>query len=286
MKRFHLLIFLVAVSLSACYIPEQIDTLEREQKTLRSQSSASRSELDSIRSSLADMHANLDQLHREMKALQEKIEEVRYQFDRRIGQVSQSSRDGDQRLKDLEARVAKLSDELKTQTGELKNRDEELRKMRDQEASTRTANEAKEKASVESAASKKDYDDAMRLVERKDYRAAMPRLREFLKKYPDSSLADNAQYWLGECYYAVKEYDQAILEFDGVRRRFPKGEKVPAALLKQGFAFAELGDKLDARLILQELVERFPESEEAGRAKQRLKSLDSPPTRAAPPAGR
>jgi len=73
----------------------------------------------------------------------------------------------------------------------------------------------------------------------------------------------------------LKEYDQAILEFDAVRRKYPKGDKVPAALLKQGFAFAELGDKVDARLILQELVDRFPQSEEAGRAKQRLKTLGS-----------
>ncbi|HTM07364.1 MAG TPA: tol-pal system protein YbgF [Verrucomicrobiae bacterium] len=286
MKRFNFLILLVAVSLPACYIPEQIDTLEREQKTLRSQSSASRSELEDIRSNVADMRANLDQMHREMKALQEKIEEVRYQVDRRIGQVGQSSREGDQRLKDLEARVAKLSDEFKTATADLKARDEELRKLKDTAQESRASNEAKEKAAAESASAKRDYDDAMRLVERKDYRAAMPRLREFLKKYPDSNLAENAQYWLGECYYAVKEYDQAILEFDGVRRRFPKGDKVPTALLRQGFAFAELGDKLDARLILQELVERFPESEEAGKAKQRLKSLDSPSTRTAPPAGR
>ncbi|MGH7768458.1 MAG: tol-pal system protein YbgF, partial [Candidatus Binatia bacterium] len=126
-----------------------------------------------------------------------------------------------------------------------------------------------------SDAAKKDYDDAWRLVERKDYRAAIPRLREFLKKYSNSGLADNAQYWLGECYYGLKEYDQAILEFDAVRRKYPKGDKVPAALLKQGFAFAELGDKVDARLILQELVDRFPQSEEAGRAKQRLKTLGS-----------
>ena len=74
--------------------------------------------------------------------------------------------------------------------------------------------------------------------------------------------------------------------FDGVRRRFPKGEKVPAALLKQGLSFAELNDRLDARLILQELVDRFPDSEEAAKAKQRLKTLESPPARPEPPAGR
>ena len=147
--------------------------------------------------------------------------------------------------------------------------------MQAKAAETASVGVAAEKAAGESEAAKKDYDEAWRLVERKDFRAAIPRFRVFLKKYPNSDFADNAQYWLGECYYGLKEYDQAILEFDAVRRKYPKGDKVPAALLKHGFALAELGDKVDARLILQELVDRFPQSEEAGRAKQRLKTLGS-----------
>ncbi|MGH7834276.1 MAG: tol-pal system protein YbgF, partial [Candidatus Binatia bacterium] len=98
---------------------------------------------------------------------------------------------------------------------------------------------------------------------------------EFLKNNPNSELADNAQYWIGECHYALKEFDQAILEFDAVRRKYPNGDKVPAALLKQGFAFAELGDRVDARLILQEVIERYPLSAEATKAKERLKTLRS-----------
>jgi tol-pal system protein YbgF len=294
MRRFYPLIFSVGILLPGCYIPDQLNSLEREQRSLKTQNTASQSELDAIRASLADTRANVDQLRREMRALQEKVEEVRYQFDRRIGQVGQSGRDGDLRIKDLEARVAKLSDDLKTQTSELKARDDEMRKMREamqgvaaDTASVRAANEARERAAAQTASAKRDYEDAIRLVERKDYRAAIPRLKEFLNKYPDNAAVEDAQYWLGESFYGVKEYDQAILEFDGVRRRFPKGEKVPAALLKQGLAFAELNDKLDARLILQELVERFPDSEEAARAKQRLKTLDaSPQPGRSAPAGR
>jgi tol-pal system protein YbgF len=96
-----------------------------------------------------------------------------------------------------------------------------------------------------------------------------------LKKHPKSGLADNAQYWIGESHYGLREFDQAIVEFDAVRRRYPRGEKVPAALLKQGYAFAELGEKVNARLLLQEVAEKYPESPEAQRAKLRLKSLES-----------
>jgi tol-pal system protein YbgF len=268
---------LAAVAVSACVSPGQIDVIEREQRTLRSQTSNSRGDLDAIRSSLADSKANLDQMHREIKALGEKVEEVRFQFDRQIGR---STKEGDQRIKDLEAKIGKVGEELKAQANLLKARDDEIRALREamQAKAAETvsaAGAAAEKAAGESESAKKDYDEAWRLVERKDFRAAIPRFREFLKKYPNSDFSDNAQYWLGECYYGLKEYDQAILEFDAVRRKYPKGEKVPAALLKQGFAFAELGDKVDARLILQELVDRFPQSEETGKAKQKLKTLGS-----------
>jgi tol-pal system protein YbgF len=267
---------LAAVAVSACVTPQQIDVIEREQRTLRNQTSISRGDLDAIRSSLADTKANLDQMHREIKALNEKVEEVRFQLDRQIGR---STKEGDQRIKDLEAKVGKVGEDLKAQAGLLKAREEEIRALREgmqaKAAETVSGGAATEKAAGESEAAKKDYDEAWRLVERKDFRAAIPRFREFLKKYPNSDFADNAQYWLGECYYGLKEYDQAILEFDTVRRKYPKGDKVPAALLKQGFAFAELGDKVDARLILQELVDRYPQSEESGKAKQKLKTLGS-----------
>ena len=108
-----------------------------------------------------------------------------------------------------------------------------------------------------------------------DAAAKLAAAGEFTKKYPKSTLADNAQYWIGESYYGLREFDQAIIEFDAVRRRYPQGEKVPAALLKQGYAFAELGEKVNARLLLQEIMEKFPETPEAAEAKMRLKSLES-----------
>lgn len=285
MTRFFAPLILTA-ALAACSIPQQIDLIEREQKTLRSQNLASRSEVESVRASLADTRANLDQLHREVNALKEKVDEVRYQLDRQIGR---STKEGDQRIRDLEGRLAKIGDELKGQAGQasqlreqLKARDDEMRKLKEgmqslsaETATVRAAAEARERAAAEVEASKREYDDAWRVVQRQDYRAAIIKLKDFLKKYPNSEMGDAAQYWLAECHYALREFDQAILEFDTVRRKYPKGDKVPAALLKQGYAFAELGDKVDARLILQELVERYPQSEEAGKAKQKLQTLGS-----------
>ncbi|OGP95906.1 MAG: tol-pal system protein YbgF, partial [Deltaproteobacteria bacterium RBG_16_55_12] len=263
----------------------QLELIEREQRRLRTENVTTHSEFESTRSSLADTRANLQEMQRDLDALKEKMEEVRYQLDRQIGQ---SPRAGDKRIKDLEGRIARLDDDLKNQGALLKTREEELKIIREtlkiapgskeEAASVEGAGPsefARERLAGESEAVKKDYDEAWKLLERKDYRAAISRFKEFIKKNPQSEYADNAQYWIGESHYALREFDQAILEFDAVRRKYPKGDKVPAALLKQGFAFAELGDKVDARLILQELTDRFPQSQEAVKAKQKLKSLES-----------
>jgi tol-pal system protein YbgF len=286
MKSFFPLRLVVGgLLLSACVTPQQIEIVEREQRHLRTETTAARSEADSMRTNLADTRANLDQMQRDLNALKEKVEEVRYELGRQIGR---SSREGDQRVQELEGRLAKVDEELKMQGALLKAREEELRTLREAVLAKAAEKEAeasataapateltRDKVSGESEAAKRDYEEAWRLLERKDYRVAVARFKDFLKKHPNSDYADNAQYWIGESYYALKEFDQAILEFDAVRRKYPKGDKVPAALLKQGFAFAELGDKVDARLILQELINRYPQSQEAVKAKQKLKALES-----------
>lgn len=128
---------------------------------------------------------------------------------------------------------------------------------------------------AESELVRKGYESAWRAYTAKDYRAAITRFKEFLKKNPKSKLAPSAQYAIGDSYLALKEFDNAVIEFDEVRRRFPQTDRVPGALLGQGSAFMELGEKLNARLVLQELVEKYPQSPEATRARQRLKALAS-----------
>lgn len=269
----------------ACVAPQQVELIEREQQRLRGQNTTvladlggMRSDIETIRVSLADTRANVQQLQRELGALKESIDEARYQMGQKIGQ---SSREGDQRVKDLEARVSELSETIRAQEAAARSREDEVRELREVlQASRKAALESpaeqmSDALTGESDSIRRDYGSAWRVMEIKDFPAAIARFTEFLKKHPKSSLAANAQYWIGECYYALRKFDQAIIEFDVVRRKYPEADKVPAALLKQGFAFAELGEKLNARLVLQEVVEKFPESAEAGKAKLRLKALES-----------
>jgi len=120
-----------------------------------------------------------------------------------------------------------------------------------------------------------EYRDGIEFLRRGDNGGAIQKLREFVRKSPKSEYADDAQYWIGEAYFANRDYNRAILEFNEVLLRYPKGDKVPAALLRQALAFAELGDKVDARLVLQKLVSEHGDSPEAEKGRQKLAELSS-----------
>jgi tol-pal system protein YbgF len=120
-----------------------------------------------------------------------------------------------------------------------------------------------------------EYREGIEFLRRGDNGGAIQKLREFVRKSPKSEYADDAQYWIGEAYFANRDYNRAILEFNEVLLRYPKGDKVPAALLRQALAFAELGDKVDARLVLQKLVSEHGDSPEAEKGRQKLAELSS-----------
>ena len=132
---------------------------------------------------------------------------------------------------------------------------------------------ARELDAMQGTQSDADYRDGLQLVRAGQCDQAAPKLRAFIKKSPSSSLADNAQYWIGECYYGQRDYNKAILELNEVLLKYPKGDKVPSALLTLARSFADSGDKIDARLILQKLISDHPKSDEAERGRQMLQSF-------------
>jgi tol-pal system protein YbgF len=103
-----------------------------------------------------------------------------------------------------------------------------------------------------------------------NYDLAISEFQQYVQTYPGSEMADNAQYWIGECYYGKKKFNEAIAEFDKVSQQFPKGDKIPAARFKKGMALLELGQTEAARAEFTALVRLFPRSNEAVLARQQL----------------
>lgn len=118
------------------------------------------------------------------------------------------------------------------------------------------------------------YDRALKKIrEEQDFNAGRELMEAFLKRYPEHDLAVNAAYWIGETYYAEKNYEQAILQFEEIIQKYGDHPKVASAMLKQALAFESTGDQATARLLLQRVIERYPLSDEAGKAKQKLQTL-------------
>jgi tol-pal system protein YbgF len=93
---------------------------------------------------------------------------------------------------------------------------------------------------------------------------------EYLKRFPDTEVSDNAQYWVGECLYATGDFAGAIAEFEKVSREHPKGDKVPAALLKTGIAYSRLKNMDEAKRYYERVIQKYPKSDEARLARERL----------------
>jgi tol-pal system protein YbgF len=117
------------------------------------------------------------------------------------------------------------------------------------------------------------YNRAFDALKASDYAGAVTQVREFLRLYPKSALADNAQYWLGEGYYVTRDYDNAIVAFRALGEQYPQSRKAPDALLKIGYAQYELKHMTDARATLSQVVQRYPGTDAGKLAAERLTKI-------------
>jgi len=123
------------------------------------------------------------------------------------------------------------------------------------------------------AAAQVTYDAAFKSLRAGDYAASSRGFRDFLQKYPDSPLAPNAYYWLGESYYVTMNYPVALEAFQRLVSQFPQSDKVPDGLLKVGYCQVEMKQKDAAIATLKSVSTKYPGSKAAGLAQERLRRL-------------
>jgi tol-pal system protein YbgF len=117
------------------------------------------------------------------------------------------------------------------------------------------------------------YQAAFNLLKDGQYPQAISAFEAFLKQYPDSEYAGNAQYWLGEANYVSRNFKQALVEFDRVLTKYASSPKVPDATLKMGYTYYELGQWAKARATLQKVIKSFPGSSAQRLAQTRLQRM-------------
>ncbi|PIE36193.1 tol-pal system protein YbgF, partial [candidate division KSB3 bacterium] len=102
------------------------------------------------------------------------------------------------------------------------------------------------------------YQYGLQLVRSRRYYEAIRVFDEFLRSYPQSSLADNALYWSGECYYAMKQYSTALAYFQQIQYYYPRGNKMPDSLLKTALCYFSMNQNSQGCQMLNELRYRYP----------------------------
>jgi len=120
-----------------------------------------------------------------------------------------------------------------------------------------------------------NYQAAFALLKDSQYEKAIAAFRQFLVVFPDSPLAENAQYWLGEAYYVNKDFPTSLAAFQLVVDKYPQSRKVPDALLKIGYCRYELKQPDQAKAVLTDVATRFADTPAGRLAQQRLQKMET-----------
>lgn len=128
-------------------------------------------------------------------------------------------------------------------------------------------------ADAQGSDDKAAYQTAFGLLKDSQYDRAIIAFQKFLASFPNSQLADNGQYWLGEAYYVNKSFPEAQAAFQRVVDKYPQSRKRPDALLKIGYCQYELKQPELARNTLTIVATQFPDTPAAHLAQQRLEKM-------------
>lgn len=266
-KLGHLALLFSIFLISSCVTTADIEALQRQITVLND-------EVDVLKKTSLDTKAtsgaNYETVLEEVKKVRGGYEEKAYEFERAAEDiavlkevVNRTTADIETRLYDIERRLAVIEAKVGIKPG---TQPDDPAKPSDPGNAPTTGDKGILTPEELYAAGYKKFQD-------KDYDGSERDFRTFLDRSPDSSLADNAQFWIGEIYYARNSFERAILEYDAVIKKYPSGDKVPAAMLKEGFAFLELNDTAHAKTIFTEIVKKYPKEPQAETAKKRLEAL-------------
>ncbi|HZF32131.1 MAG TPA: tol-pal system protein YbgF [Gammaproteobacteria bacterium] len=209
--------------------------------------------------SLIQLANELDQLRNETKALRGELDTLRYESQNGATRQRELYVDVDKRLQSLEQaqRGASLPPPAQPQGGFAGSSPSQPAPAPARPAGTDQQN----------------YQAAFDLMQARKYEEAGKGFTDFVAGFPQSPLADNAQYWLAETYYVRGQYQTALTQFQKVVDVYSQSAKLPDALLKVGYCQAELGNRDAARTALQQVTRKYPDTTAARLATQRLEKL-------------
>jgi tol-pal system protein YbgF len=237
-------------------------------------------EMKIVRQQQAELEARLDMLQGQLQRLTGTVEESKHYSQRASDDVISISEGLTSQVGKYEQEVNQLHDEIRT-IKTLLGMKVTARKVESTVGSRETLEQITTSVppteSLVKVAGSPDpeelYNGAYSKLSKGDFKASREEFKKFLELFPQTEYSDNAQFWIGESYYREKRYEEAIIEFEEVIKKYPQGNKVPDAQLKQAFSFIALNDTNSAKLLLGKIISQYPDSDQAAIAQAKIKSL-------------
>jgi tol-pal system protein YbgF len=241
------------------------------------------------------------QLQTQVQQLQEQMTAMQRSFDERMGvmknlveqdtdavnkvanalnglqtTLQKQQAEGGSKTEQLSGQIQSLNDtldELKVRLAKVSKQLEDMQATQQSLNAQQSQQQAQQQAMAQAPAPDVLYNNGVRDYNGGKNDLALQEFSDYIKFYPNTDLAGNAYFYLGEIQFKQGNYQQAVQTYDQVLQNFPSGNKAASAQLKKAFALIELGKQDDGVSELRHVIQRYPRSPEALQARDRLRKL-------------
>ncbi|MGB8005702.1 MAG: tetratricopeptide repeat protein [Terriglobales bacterium] len=247
------------------------------------------------------VNKDLIELQAQVTQLQQQMTQMKQSFDERMGvmrnlleknadtankvsdAITQLQSSIDKQQQDRSGQVDQISgqiqalndtmDELKVRLAKLSKQLEDMQAAQQSMAAQQTQAQQQQQAIAQAPPPDVLYNNALRDYNGAKNDLAVQEFNDYIKFYPNTDLAGNADFYLAEIQFRAGDYQAAIANYDLVLQNFPGGTKAASAQLKKGLALIELGKKDEGIQELKHVVQRYPRTNEALQAREKLRKL-------------
>ncbi len=264
--RFALLAALSLATMPAWGVSKEMVQLQTQVQQLQEQMTAMQRSFDErmgVMNNLVERDTDaVNKVAAAVTLLQSTLQKQQGDSASHVDQLSGQIQSLNDSLDELKARLAKVSKQL-----------EDMQSTQQSTAATAAQQQAQQQAMAAAPPPDVLYNNALRDYNGAKNDLAIQEFSDYIKFYPNTDLAGNCYFYLGEIQFRQGNYQQAAQNYDQVLQNFPTGSKVASAQLKKGFSLIELGKQEDGVAELRHVIQRYPRSPEALQARERLRKL-------------
>ncbi|HKN17723.1 MAG TPA: tetratricopeptide repeat protein [Candidatus Sulfotelmatobacter sp.] len=264
--RFALLATLTLATMPAWGVSKEMVQLQTQVQQLQEQMTAMQRSFDErmgVMNNLVERDTDaVNKVAAAVTLLQTTLQKQQGDSASHVDQLSGQIQSLNDSLDELKARLAKVSKQL-----------EDMQATQQSTAATAAQQQAQQQAMAAAPPPDVLYNNALRDYNGAKNDLAIQEFSDYIKFYPNTDLAGNCYFYLGEIQFRQGNYQQAAQNYDQVLQNFPTGSKVASAQLKKGFSLIELGKQDDGVAELRHVIQRYPRSPEALQARERLRKL-------------